>query len=551
MSPLKLRRLSDLDLPNGLRKLGFCFILCLFGLAGAGCSDTNGTTADAGALGASDVGVEDALLNDSSAVKCSAPSEPCGGACLPPCPPGSHRPTPASKPNLAEACSCWGDAVALPASGTLVADTACISGFIPTGAGVSGAAKRNKFFDAMKYLGVRAIRQHFLWHAIQPKKGAWSWDAMDRVVAAAKVADVEIVGLLAYGAPWASKEGKLSNDYHYPPDDPADFGVYAAAVAKRYGSTVHRWEIWNEQNAGYRFWKGNGLKGDPAAYGALLAVATEAIHGVDPTATVGYGGLFYYPQLIAGAEQFLDDSLKAAPSALKKLDALAFHPYPPYPPMLAPEDAPPAKDGALQRYAFDTMVTRLRAVLSKHTKKQLPVWVTEVGWPIGLGLSEDQVAHFLVRGYALLLKEGVDLLCWYTYIDHDPKKDTVAPWEGVFGLYGWPEGAAPAKPKRTALAHHTFFKVLGDTRFVADRREGEGWNQLVFASQKDKVVHVVWDWKQPAGTSRAVSLPARKGRVYRAVGLTGEALDVKQTEPHAVELQVSATPTYVISEPQS
>ena len=179
------------------------------------------------------------------------------------------------------------------------------------------------------------------------------------------------------------------------------------------------------------------------------------------------------------------------------------------------------------------------------------MWVTEVGWPIGLGLSEDQVAHFLVRGYALLLKEGVDLLCWYTYVDHDPKKDTVAPWEGVFGLYGWPEGSAPAKPKRTALAHHTFFEVLGDTRFIADRREGEGWNQLVFASQKDKVVHVVWDWKQPAGTSRAVSLPARKGRVYRAVGLTGEALDVKQTAPHAVELQVSATPTYVISEPQS
>jgi len=446
----------------------------------------------------------------------------------------------------------WADPVPIPPPGTPVSNTACISAFVPGGAGKSEVQRRAAFFAAMKQLGVRAVRQHFLWRSVEPNKGKWSWDTMDRVVAAADAAGIELVGLLGYGVPWASSKGKAANDHHYPPDDPADFANYAAKVTARYAESVRRWEVWNEQNAGYRFWMGGGLDGDPEAYAELLVAAHAAIKKAAPKATVGYGGLFYYPQLITGAEAFLDKSIKANAAAGDAFDTLAFHPYPPYPPMLAPEDAPKAGAAQMQRYAFDAMVKRLRAVMASHGREDVPVWVTEVGWPVGLGLSEDRVARFLVRGYALLLAEGVDLLCWYTWMDHSPKHKPSVPWEGVFGLYKWADvgAGATAQPKATVKAHATFFATLGQTRFAADERAGKDWQQLAFADDNGRVVRVIWDWQQAEGASREVSFLAQKGRKYSAFGMYGQALEVKVDGSNMVRLSVSATPTYVVSKPQ-
>lgn len=445
----------------------------------------------------------------------------------------------------------WADPIPLPAPGTPVSATACVSAFVPSGVGDAEDNRRAAFFSACHALGIRAVRQHFLWHQLQPTKAKWSWDAMDRVVAAADAAKIELIGLLGYGAPWASAKGKAAGDYHFPPDNPGDFAGYAAAVTARYSKSVHRWEVWNEQNAGYRFWLGSGIDGDAKAYAELLVAARAAIAKSAPNATVAYGGLFYYPQIIPGAEQFLADTLAMVPATVKAFDALAFHPYPPYPPMLGPEDAPKAGPGSMQRYAFDVMVQRLRAIIRDAGGAHVPVWVTEVGWPIGLGLSDDQVARFLVRGYALLLREGVDLLCWYTYMDHSPNKAPSVPWEAVFGLYKWSDTGKgqPLQPKATVKAHATFFATLGQARFAADERAGKDWQQLAFADDAGRVVRVVWDWQQPEGAAREVAFVAVKGRKYSAIGMYGEDRAVTVDAAHMVRLSVSATPVYVISAP--
>ncbi|MCO4762644.1 MAG: hypothetical protein KC502_14120 [Myxococcales bacterium] len=515
------------------------WVVVLLGLWGCASPEKSATTRD-------DV---DASANSDSATAdvpqfdtCAQPQDLCDGSCLPPCPAGSDR---------GNGCHCWASPIALPKAGTAVGATACVSAFIPSGNGAAANHQRTAFFGAMETLGVRVIRQHFLWYTIQPTKETWSWGPSDRVVAAAKAANVQIVGLLVSGTPWASEQGAAKNDHYYPPDDPADFANFAAAVVKRYGKTVHRWEIWNEQNAGYRFWKGGeGLAGDAKAYGELLVATYAAIKQVQPEAQVSYGGLFYYPQFIPGAEEFLSDSMSLAKGASAAFDALSFHPYPPYPPVLSPEDATtPGADG-MARFAFDAMVDRLSAVLGKAGVKDRPIWVTEIGWPIGLGLTEDRVAQFLVRGYALLLRAGTELLCWYTFMDHSPNHAPVVPWEGVFGLYNWSNIAkadTKLSPKLTALAHGTFFKLLADAKFAADERSGRDWHQLAFASPDGRTIRLLWDWTLPPGKQRTVSFPAEKGRSYTGLGMYGMPHPLSHTAPHAVTLAISATPVYVIS----
>ena len=63
----------------------------------------------------------------------------------------------------------------------------------------------------------------------------------------------------------------LGSPSYYPPDSPAPFARFAAALARRYRNQVHLLEVWNEENLGWRFWEPHE---DPVAYAALLKATT-------------------------------------------------------------------------------------------------------------------------------------------------------------------------------------------------------------------------------------------------------------------------------------
>src|SRR5207302_10638169 len=121
--------------------------------------------------------------------------------------------------------------------------------------------------------------------------------------------------------------------------------------AQRYRGRVSLFEVWNEENLGWRFWEPHE---NPKAYAALLRATYAAVKAVAPEDRVAFGGTFYpavdshsqgvpvqltFPTALgvphAGTLQFVDDALKADPALGAYFDAMAYHPY--HFPYAAPE----------------------------------------------------------------------------------------------------------------------------------------------------------------------------------------------------------------------
>lgn len=243
----------------------------------------------------------------------------------------------------------------------------------------------------------------------------------------------ELIAMLGYGVPWATSVPDA--DIFYPPDDPNDLATYAAA-ATRYGDRVHTWEIWNEPNAGFRFWKQDpfSIGGDPQGYADLFVAAADAIHAADPSARVLLGGVFFHSQGYTGGVEFLQQVVDARPEVLEKADAVSFHTYTLYPPRRPPEAD---TDGEV---SLSEMIAQIRAVTG-----DLPVVITEAGWPSFDTVDEDTQAAWLVREYALAHTSGLQDVCWYTLEDStDPQANP----ERAFGLMR--QGATEDKPSGVA-----------------------------------------------------------------------------------------------------
>lgn len=325
--------------------------------------------------------------------------------------------------------------------GAPLADRLCLAQGISHG--VANDSLRARQIELLAATGVRLVRLDFRWASIERERGTFDFSAHDPVVDAADAAGVEVLAILAYGVPWATSAE--ATDEFYPPDDPADFARYAAEVARHYAGRIDRFEIWNEPNGGYRFWRPT-VHGDAAAFGALQAAAASAIRAECASCTIYGAGLFFHEQVINGAIEFTHDLLVAHPDALFGLDAFSIHPYPLYPPESGPEG-----EGASRSFAG--IDADLRAVLALH-EVSLPIAVTELGWPVYGRVGEDEQARLLTRAMLLGAALGWDPMCWFNVTD-GPRHGTFPP-EDDFGVYRFgsedPSSAIDPKPARDALA---------------------------------------------------------------------------------------------------
>jgi hypothetical protein len=226
--------------------------------------------------------------------------------------------------------------------------------------------------------GVEWIREEFPWRIVEPQRGTFSWRQTDALMAAASVARVNVLGILAYSAPWASSDPTGAGDSKYPPRDPADYAHYAAAVVSRYGAGGSFWssrpdlaprpltavEIWNEP-WGYWFWKPNP---SPAGYARLARAAATAIRSANPKVTILLAGDALQVRTDGAIVGWLKN-LRAADATLNTLiDAYSVHPYP------SPRTNGPYLDRSDSRWDFQ------RVTLTHEIDPTLPIWITEVGW---------------------------------------------------------------------------------------------------------------------------------------------------------------------------
>jgi hypothetical protein len=290
--------------------------------------------------------------------------------------------------------------------------------------------------------GAGLIRTPFNWPSIEPTKGQFDWGPYDWLVDASAQAGLALLPTLQNSPSWATSEpaGSTSRGA-FPPRNPADFGRFAAAAVRRYGSggtfwadhpwtpyrPIRAWQAWNEPNIPY-FWPAGP---NPSAYTALLTATARSIRAADPQAIVVSAGITNSAMGIS-QESFVAGMYRAG--ARGQFDVLAIHPY------------------AADAHSSLELLEAARSLMDENGDDS-PIWATELAWASGGEGSRfttdeagqaDRISAFLHAASAereRLGLAGVILYDWRDSVSSLPGPGAWPSRSGLLRLDGSPKPA--------------------------------------------------------------------------------------------------------------
>ncbi|PTQ81041.1 glycosyl hydrolase family 39 [Nitrosospira multiformis] len=245
------------------------------------------------------------------------------------------------------------------------------------------------------------------WPSLEPSKGKWDFELLDKYVALAENAGVELLLPLGLSPAWASARPTEPSNYRpgnaAEPSDLQDWRTYVHTVATRYKGRIKNYELWNEVNLP-GFYSGSKDK--------LVELAREAyrtLKEVDPDI------VFVSPSVTGGQPAYIWLDEYFAKGGASYLDVVGSHFYAPTHP---PE-------------AMLPLIKQAQAVMAKHGLDQKPLWNTEAGWqmesrqkkkvPLGLieqkwkKLDDRGGAAYVARALVLNWVRGVSRFYWYSW----------------------------------------------------------------------------------------------------------------------------------------
>ena len=152
--------------------------------------------------------------------------------------------------------------------------------------------------------------------AIEPQKGVYHWDDLDRKVGWLQQRGFAMVGNVIYTPQWASPHPEDTKVYicvpgfaAWAPKDMRDWTDFLHVLVQRYGDRISTWELWNEPHlpGGSCFWQDT-----PEHFVELLRSGYAAIKEVQPKSEVWIGGIgmrylpFYRQLAKLGGAPFYD-----------------------------------------------------------------------------------------------------------------------------------------------------------------------------------------------------------------------------------------------------
>jgi hypothetical protein len=297
-------------------------------------------------------------------------------------------------------------------------------------------------------LGVGWVRGFVPWSSFEPGRGRFNEPQLSALETglAALPKGTKLILDVVNTPQWESG----SSNPQMPPRDPADYGRFVGALARRFAGRVAAWEIWNEEDDS--LWWASGP--DPAAYAALLKTAYPAIKTADPEATVVLGGLTgnnyeYLSQLYAHGAKGSFDAVGVHTDSI--CDVVS-----PYEILRNGRT-----DQRINRWAFLGYRTVHETMLANGDNS--PIWMTELGWSTSTqvcnsgawagqkaaGVSPQKQATFLAQAYHCLAQDSyVQVGIWFGLQDTQPFDSP----RSSYGLLG--SNLAP-KPSYGALADYS------------------------------------------------------------------------------------------------
>jgi hypothetical protein len=266
---------------------------------------------------------------------------------------------------------------------------------------------------AIQQQGVQVVRSDAAWADIQPQAPTanapgYQWSSYDAWVAALASHYLTWQPIIDYNTGWTTAVA-----------DNAAYAAFAQAVAARYGAGGSFWaqnprlpyeparvfEIWNEEG-------GTGPNSiSPAQYGPLYTAARNAIHAVDPSASVDVGSLGVGGTFNASLDYpgwYLVALFHYDPSLTTNVDGFGLHPY--------------------GTTALDTekWLANFRYVLDQyHVSDTIPIDVTEFGWEYSSASETWRAQQMQTLGSVLARSNcGVREVAPYTWMNSSSAGDS-------------------------------------------------------------------------------------------------------------------------------
>lgn len=258
----------------------------------------------------------------------------------------------------------------------------------------------------VRFQSWRVITPETEWRGLQPQRGIWKFDVLDRAIALSQEHGVDVILTLGQTPTWASARptepsaNNLGNSAE--PSDDADWDRYVRTVVARYRGKIKYYELWNEPYysdlRGYTT-KGH-FSGSVASMVKLAKIARQVINEIDPNAKL------ISPSCTGGETIGLECTetfLKAGGAQL--VDIIGFHFY------MLPERIP-------------GMVTKIHTQMQKYGVKNLPLWNTESGYlvngtdkttaaimnlgdPFDFVLTQEALPGYVLRAMVFAAMSGV------------------------------------------------------------------------------------------------------------------------------------------------
>jgi hypothetical protein len=267
------------------------------------------------------------------------------------------------------------------------------------------------------------------WRFAEPERDEIELETHDAIYCEAIARGIRPIFHITGSPEWAADPGGCPLvSCLYPPrvEELAELRGLATRIADRYPQAAAI-EVWNEPNLA-TYW----ARPDPARYVEVLEAIDSGVAAAGTAIPVLAGSLSNTSRDNAGRADFAPFLRRMmASGAGEHMDGLAFHPYP-----IGPLGS--------RRERFESTMNRMRRALRASGEEDVPIWITEVGLPVGTDADEQDVARTMTGIYEQLATDPrVQAVIFHTLLEGE---SAAGAGEGFGWLVRGEDGGVDARP---------------------------------------------------------------------------------------------------------